>query len=628
MMGSSALRDLARLYAIETTYTDAAGRKQHASKDALAAAIEKRKASAGEKQPRALEPVVVLWGNDRTVDVDLPGGTRVEWDISLEDGSWRSGRTDVLQGTITLDAPLPAGYHTLHVNGLEALVIAAPMKAHAPRNRMWGVFAPLYAARTQRSWGAGDLGDLLAYSSWVDHHGGGVVATLPMLAAFDDEPSPYSPVSRLFWNELYLDVTRVPELDPNDVDLGALAHLQQTREVDHAGVRREKRRVLERCAARFVPNVDFERFAENAKDYAEFRARIERNSVEKDAVRYHLYVQYRLAQQMREVANAARRLGAGLYLDFPLGVNPGGYDAHRYAHVFARAVSVGAPPDLFFTKGQNWGFPPFDPDAIREDRYDYFRAAIRHHVSHAGILRIDHVMGLHRLYWIPEGADAKDGVYVRYDADELYAILVVESRRHGCTIVGEDLGTVPPEVPKKMARHGLRRMYVVQYEVKPESPPLAEPPAASVASINTHDMPPFAAWWNAKDVDDRVSMGLLDDVGAQRERETREAMKRELTASLVDGPTQDSQRVLEALLTKLSASEAEIVLINLEDLWRELEPQNVPGVPERSWKQKLRLSLEAARADGSIRRVLNNVNDRRARTLLTESGPENLVKEG
>jgi 4-alpha-glucanotransferase len=623
-MRASALRDLARLYDIETSYTDAAGTKQQASKDALAAAIEKRKASAGEKQPRALQPVAVLWGNDRTIDLDLPDGTRVEWDISLEDGAWRSGRTTVLQGTIALDAALPPGYHTLHANGHDAMLIAAPMKAHPPRERMWGIFAPLYGAHTQRSWGAGDLGDLLAYSSWVDHHGGGVVATLPMLAAFDDEPSPYSPVSRLFWNELYLDVTRVPEIDPNDIDLGAIAHLQQTREVDHAGVRREKRRVLERCAERFVPTLEFERFASYAKDYAEFRARIE----QKDSAKYHLYVQYRIAQQMREVANAARRLGAGLYLDFPLGVNPGGYDAHRYAHVFARGVSVGAPPDLFFTKGQNWGFPPFDPDALREDRYEYFRAAIRHHVAHAGILRIDHVMGLHRLYWIPEGADAKDGVYVRYNADELYAILVVESRRHGCTIVGEDLGTVPPEVPKKMARHGLRRMYVVQYEAKPEAPALSEPPAASVASINTHDMPTFAAWWNARDVDDRVSMGLLDEVGAKRERETREKMKRELVASLVDGPTQDSQRVLEALLTHLASTAAEIVLVNLEDLWRELEPQNVPGVPERSWKQKFRMSLEAARADGSIRRVVTNVNERRARGLLIESGPENLEKEG
>jgi 4-alpha-glucanotransferase len=527
----------------------------------------------------------------------------VAWDLALEDGSWRSGRIDVLGGTITLDQPVPPGYHTLVVNGHETFVIASPMKAAAPREKTWGVFAPLYAAHTHRSWGMGDLGDLLSYASWVDHHGGGVVATLPMLAAFDDEPSPYSPVSRLFWNELYLDVTRLPELQAGDVDDGAIAHLQQSRDVDYAGVRRVKQRVLARCAERFVPDAQFERFAETAREYAEFRG----------DVRYHLYVQYRMAQQMREVANAARRLGAGLYLDFPLGVNPGGYDAQRYKHVFAQGVSVGAPPDLFFTKGQDWGFRPFDPDAIRHDRYDYFRAAIRHHVSHAGILRIDHVMGLHRLYWIPEGGAAKDGVYVRYNADELYAILVLESRRHNCTIVGEDLGTVPPEVPKKMSRHGLRRMYVVQYEAKPDAP-FPPPPAASVASINTHDMPTFTAWWNAKDVDDRVAMGLLDEAGAKRERETREQMKRSIVQELVDGPASDVQTALEAVLSYLASSDAEIVLINLEDLWHEREPQNVPGVPEHSWRHKFRMGLEDAMADSSIRKVLTTISLRRAGT--------------
>ena len=619
-MLTSSLRDLARSYSIETSYTDASGKKQQASRDALVAAIEKRAgvplAAAGKQRiERVLEPVVVLWGRDRTVDVNLPNGERVEWDLHLEDGSWRSGRTDVLGGTITLDQPLPDGYHTLLLNGGAhgALVIAAPPKAFAPRRKTWGLFAPLYAAHTRRSWGAGDLGDLLAWSSWVDHHGGGIVATLPMLAAFDDEPSPYSPVSRLFWNEMYLDVTRLPEFQPGDADDGAIAHLQQMRDVDYAAVRREKRRAIERCAERFTGGSGFEQFASRAGEYAEFRARTER----RDSAKYHLYAQYRIAQQMREVANAARRIGTGLYLDYPLGVNPGGFDARQYAHVFASGVSVGAPPDLFFTKGQNWGFPPFDPDAIRDDRYQYYRDTIRHHVSHAGILRIDHVMGLHRLYWIPEGGDARNGVYVRYKPDELYAILVVESRRHGCVIVGEDLGTVPPEVPKLMNKHGLRQMYVVQYEVKPGDPPISEPPAQSIASVNTHDMPTFASFWGAKDVDDRVEQDLLDEKGAANERATRDRTRHALVQFLVrhgyltSGPTENVRTILDALLAYLASSDAEMMLINPEDLWEELAPQNVPGLPDRSWRHKFRLSLEEAQADGSIRRTLTNVNERR-----------------
>lgn len=299
----------------------------------------------------------------------------------------------------------------------------------------------------------------------------------------------------------------------------------------------------------------------------------------------------------------------GLYLDFPLGVHPDGEDVHKYRDVFAKGVSVGAPPDSFFTKGQNWGFPPFHPEALRESKYEYFRAAIAHHTRHADILRIDHVMALHRLYWIPDGMDPKDGVYVRYDDEELYAIVVLESNRHRCAIVGEDLGTVPDYLPRAMNRHGLRHMYVVQYEAKPERPPLPEPPRMSVASVNTHDMPTFAAFWNGKDIDDRIEQGLLSKQDAEQEREARKKICEEIARQVGDGD------VLENVLTFLAKSPAEVVLVNLEDLWGETEPQNMPGVPERSWKQIFRLSLEEATRDERVRRILGAVAE--ARGLLS-----------
>ena len=627
-MRLSRLRELSRRFSIETSYTDAAGRRRTAGRDVLVALIEKRAGrSIGELDAvagptPAVEPVNVLWGTERSVRLNLTDASRVEWDLELEDGSWRSGRSSVFGGSISLDVPLPPGYHMLTLNAEHTtLLIAAPKKAASPRARTWGLFVPLYAGHTRRSWGAGDVGDLLAWSGWVDALGGGVVATLPMLASFEDEPSPYSPISRLYWNEMYLDVTRLPELADGDIDDGAVAHLQQTRDIDYAALRREKRRVLEACAARFIPDDEFEQFVRKARDYAAWRASFE----QRDSASYHLYVQYRMAQQMRAAANAARRLGVGLYLDFPLGVNGSGYDVQRYPGLFARGVSVGSPPDPFFTKGQNWGFPPFDPDAIRRDRYAYFRAAIAHHMAHAGILRLDHVMGLHRLYWIPEGADAADGTYVRYRAEELYAILTLESRRHGCVVVGEDLGTVPPEVPRTMHRHGIRRMYVVQYEAKGEQPPVPPPPAASVASLNTHDMPPFRSFWSAADVDDRVEQNLLDVEGADAERSSRDLMKKEISAFLVEKghltgwPGEDTAKVLEGLLAFLASSAAEIVLVNPEDLWGEVTPQNRPGVPEQSWRQKFRLRLEDAQADGTIRRLLERVQARRVHDLSRES---------
>jgi 4-alpha-glucanotransferase len=516
--------------------------------------------------------------------VDATGKTRTASRDALD--AVRNALGDIPDAKVRVvwDGSVPYGYHE---DG-DTFVISAPRQAHAPKaKKSWGVFVPLAAAHSRRSWGAGDLGDLLRYREWSQQHGADYVATLPLLAAFDDEPSPYSPVSRLYWNELYLDVERLPEYREGDRDDAGIAHLNQLRDVDYAGVRRAKRRVLEKLAERWTPSDDF------ARDYAEWRAAHE----QKDSVRYHRYVQTRIAEQMRA-------LGKSLYLDFPIGVNGGGYDVHCYPDSFVKGMSVGAPPDAFFTKGQNWGFPPLHPDVMRARRYDYFRAAIRHHVSHAGVLRLDHVMGLHRLFWIPDGMEAKDGVYVEYPAEELYAIVVLESHLHECAIVGEDLGTVPDYVPSAMAALGLRRMFVIEYEAA-----LRPPDAATVASVNTHDMPPWAAWWDGQDIEDRLEHGLLDALGAREEREKREEIRRTFTRSL--HAPYDRGRVLVAALEWLAASEAEIVLVNLEDLWGERVPQNVPGMPERSWRHKLREGLEETMADTHVRNVLTRIQERR-----------------
>jgi 4-alpha-glucanotransferase len=438
-------------------------------------------------------------------------------------------------------------------------VICAPRKAHPIDRKTWGLFIPLYAAHTKAKQ-TGDLSVLQQYLDWTRELGGGIVATLPLLASFDDEPSPYSPVSRLFWNENFRSAAAKPPLFKSGDSVPALL-----------------------------------------KEYAEFRA----------THGGHHNADYYIEAQLAVSAEMAALPKDSLYLDYPLGVNGGGYDVWKYPNVFANGVSVGAPPDSFFTKGQNWGFPPFDPEGIRENRYEYFRAAIVHHMKHAGILRLDHVMGLHRLYWIPDGFDAKDGVYVRYREDELYAILTLESRRHRCALVGEDLGTVPKYVPGAMQSHGLRRMFVVQYEAKPEPRVISEPARTSVASINTHDMPTFAAYWRGLDIDDRVAQDLLGEEDANQERASRAAIRDALKQQLgID--TDDELEVLEALLRFLGASDAEVVLVNLEDLWGETQPQNVPGVPERSWKQRFRLSLEEARENKGVRRILATLNGARA----------------
>jgi 4-alpha-glucanotransferase len=587
------LRELARLCSVQLSYDDASGKKRTPSRGALTAALKARnpghaklsealKARREAFERQVVEPVTVAWGSEvPLIEVTVPPalhGTRATCEIVLESGGVVAGIVKVAD-TILLPR-VPFGYHTLHLTiggtRYESALFVAPPEAFAPQHRMWGVFAPVYALRTAKTRGIGDLGDLLALQQRIESLGGGFVATLPMNAIFpDDDPSPYSPVSRLFWNELYLDVRRLPEWQGEELpDHDDLI-------VDWKRIATERHALLSKLAERFVPDDDFAAFENEARDYAEFRG---------DA-KYHLYVQYRMSQQLRA-------LQGRLYLDYPLGVSPNGYDAHKYAGHFANGVSVGAPPDLFFTKGQNWGFAPFDPDAIRVRHHDYFRRCIRHQLAYASILRIDHVMGLHRLFWIPDGGEPKDGVYVRYPEEELYAVLAIESQRAQSVIVGEDLGTVPQYVPRMMQRHGIRRMSVVQYELGPEH--VGEPPKESIASINTHDMPTFSGFWNGDDVDDRVAQGLLDERGAAAEREKREAMRAQLVRFLTARgllPTEANRpaAVLEAVLRFLASSDAELVLVNLEDLWLEREPVNRPGVPERSWRRRMRVPLEQLR---------------------------------
>ncbi|MFP5286964.1 MAG: 4-alpha-glucanotransferase, partial [Thermoanaerobaculia bacterium] len=302
-------------------------------------------------------------------------------------------------------------------------------------------------------------------------------------------------------------------------------------------------------------------------------------------------------EQVRAMAEQARRRGPGLYLDLPLGVHGSSYDVWRYRELFAEGISAGAPPDALFTGGQDWGFPPLLPERLREHGYDYLIESLRHHLRYSGLLRIDHVMQLYRLFWIPRGMDASAGVYVRYPVDELFAVLSVESHRHQAIVVGENLGTVPPEIGEAMDRHDVLGMYVVQYELQPGSEGLRTPPARSAASLNTHDMPTFRAFWEARDVAVLQQLGFFSEDQAREERERRAELRRQMLEELPTGERNDERAhagVLRRLLEILAASPARMVLVNLEDLWGEAEPQNVPGThTERpNWRRKARYSFE------------------------------------
>jgi 4-alpha-glucanotransferase len=232
----------------------------------------------------------------------------------------------------------------------------------------------------------------------------------------------------------------------------------------------------------------------------------------------------------------------------------------------------------------------------------------------AGVLRIDHVMGLHRLFCIPDEMEATEGVYVHMPHEELYAVVALESHRHQTMIVGEDLGTVPDAVREAMDRHAFSRMYVLPFELRPgETMIMGEIPESCVASANTHDLPTWRGWWEGRDIDVRVEMGLTAEDEAEDEKRERKETARALADRL--GVEPEPAATLEAALGALAASDARLLLVNLEDLWLEEAPQNVPGTHRErpNWRRKAALSLEEMEADATVKRILGSIDDRRRR---------------
>lgn len=693
----SLLHRVARLYEVQCAYNNAFGQLVHSPPEAILSVLRTLAAPAESMHDlsdafrqrrqqlwrRGIEPVLIAWEGALNFTLRLPvehAESQVKYQVMLESGEMRAGVCSELhtsyglpeiEGTryvkrrLAVPETLPLGYHRMRVQyetiSCEAHLVSSLVQTYTPadgRNR-WGIFCPLYALQSERSWGAGDLSDLSALIEFAAQTGGDVVGTLPLLPAFLDEPfnpSPYAPVSRRFWNEFYLDVTRIAEFEycraaqalTQSSDFQAdLASVRKTRYIDYRRLMGMKRRIVEELL-RCLLNQQSERrdyFAQfieshpSVQDYAAFRAKIERErkvwqlwpassregalapgDFDDAARQYHLYVQWQCHEQMHELSTKARTAGAKLYLDFPLGVNRDGYDVWREPSAFALQASGGAPPDGFFSKGQDWGFPPPHPDGLRAQGYRHYAECLRHHMQAAGMLRVDHILGLHRLYWVPEGFAANQGVYVHYRAEEFYAVLSLESHRHQTQIVGENLGTVPSYVYDAMARHDVIGMRVGQFSVQPDpQKALEEIPAKTIVSLNTHDTPTFAGFWHGSDIQDRIDLGLLDESESVAERQYRAAQREALVRFLQASgqlPTEASDLsdneilILKGWLSHLAAGNADLLLVNLEDLWLEPLPQNVPGTwDERpNWQRTAQLTLEAIGRSSSVNEILKAIN--------------------
>jgi 4-alpha-glucanotransferase len=578
---------------------------------------------------------------------------------------------------LPLPPTLPPGYHRLRVSlggsTAETRLIVAPRRCYlpsAPIERCWALTAQLYALRSARNWGIGDFTDLAALGVGAARRGAGALGINPLHALFPAVPghiSPYSPSSRRFLNPLYIDVEAVPDFRDGMVPPG-LAAARAGDLVDYPAVARVKCAAFDALYDAFARQHldgqesarggDFRRFQQDGGAalgaFATFTAlhehvtaqggafswqqwpaalrqptspEVARFAVEhRRRIELHQYLQWEAERQLAAAAAAAEQAGLrlGLYRDLAVGVDPSGAEAWADPSLMVSGVSVGAPPDLLSLQGQNWGLAPLNPVALERDGFAPFIAALRANMRHAGVLRLDHVMALKQLYWVPAGASPAQGAYVAYPFAELRAILALESERQRCCVIGEDLGTVPEGFSETLREVGALSYRVLFFERESDGrfrPPESYP-ALSSAAVSTHDLPTLRGFWLGHDLDWRRRLGLYPDAAAadkdaqERRRDRRrlldalvaaEVLSRAKAAALLphgDGPVYDPV-LPEAVHRFLGKSPAKLVLMQIEDVLGEVEQANLPGtVAEHpNWQRRLSLALDEILAGRDFARL-------------------------
>ncbi|WP_328839198.1 4-alpha-glucanotransferase [Streptomyces europaeiscabiei] len=625
--------------------------------EAVTAALAARERLLGE---RLLPPTVVCWadGEHPAALAALPDGTRLR--IETEQGELRTGVEQLPPGVHALRATAPDG------RTAEAHLVVAPARLPAAPGRTYGLLVQLYSLLSQRSWGMGDLGDLAELTAWAGRAlGAGFVQVNPLHAAVPGtptDPSPYRPSSRRYPDPVHLRVEEVPEYpyalsaaaraassSPGDRDrLGVLLEravrlresvLSKGELIDRDAVWDLKREALELvravplgpgrraaywdflaeegealedhatwCALAEVHGSDWQHWPTGLRDPRSAETARARGEL-MDRVDFHTRLAWLTDAQLGTAQRSARDAGMpiGLVHDLAVGVHPGGADAWAQQEYFAAGMSVGAPPDAFNSRGQDWGLPPWRPDRLAESGYAPYRRLLRALLRHAGALRIDHVMGLFRLWWVPQGQAPTEGTYVRYDGDAMLAILVLEASRAGALVIGEDLGTVEPGVREALDARGVLGTSVLWFERDWEGTGRPLPPerwrANCLATATTHDLPPTASRLTCDHVDLRHGLGLLtrslDEERAEAAADAGEWLALLARLGLLDGAgggisTTSEEDQIQALHRFLLRTPARMIGLWLPDTLGDRRPQNLPG----TWDQYPNWRLPIADAAG------------------------------
>ena len=548
------------------------------------------------------------------------------WELDLEDGTCLDGDGDL--------PAIPLGYHTLRRIGLPSIrLIVSPGTCHLPADLFtWGWAVQLYAVRSRDSWGMGDLGDLRRLSTWSRSLGSRMTLLSPLHASIVGAPqqrSPYFPSSRCFRNPIYLRIEDVPGAADARLDLIALSArgkaLTTGRVIDRDAVWALKLEALERLWRRFDGDPAFDEYCDEQgpalAGFAAFCALAEQHgapwtnwpaalhdpaSVEVlefvdanvDRIRFHQWLQWLVDLQLWSAGGET-----DLMQDLAVGVDPGGADAWLWSDCFASGVRVGAPPDEFNTQGQDWGLPPFDPWRLRAAAYEPFIRTVRAGFRHAGGLRVDHVMGLFRLFWIPPGAGAADGTYVRYPWQDMLRIVALESVRAGAYVVGEDLGTVEPQVRDELQKAKVLSYRLLWFE---EAAPAGFPRDA-LAAVTTHDLPTVAGLWGGADL---AELRRLDLAPNEESTAAIVARLKEL-GGLSDGDPDGE--VVEIAYELLASAPSRLVTATLDDALVVEERPNVPGTTDErpNWSLALPALLEDIEVDTRAATIAGTLNARR-----------------
>jgi 4-alpha-glucanotransferase len=617
---------------IETSFTDVDGVEQPADEPTLRLLLELL------SQPGTTGNVLVVRHGD-AIDLGAGNGAAGTVLTTLRKHDHVLARSQESQ--LALPDDLPRGDYRLDLSSGDGQnksfkLLHTPSRAYQPAfalegQRSWVLSVQLYSLCNARNFGHGDFTDLRHLLELVANAGGGGVGVNPLHALSEADPeeaSPYAPSSRVFLNWLYIDVGGLPGIEPNELEAMQPHQSRDDGLIDYGGVAAAKEKVLRLAYRRFVDNAsdsDREAFAVFRQDmgadlhrYAAFCLLRRREGgswrywrrpwaqptaqdiealvqKEADEIGFHEFVQFEAFRQLSRCKEVAQQRGMeiGLYLDIAVGVHPDGFDAWNDPDVFLQGASIGAPPDALNKMGQNWGLTSFHPGVLRQRGYDPLRKMLGASMRHAGAIRIDHVLGLNRLYIIPPGSDAMHGAYIRYPLDELLAVIAMESQFHRCLVIGEDLGTVPDGLREKLRDFGIWTYRVMMFEQ--DGTGFHGPdryPEAALATFSTHDLPTFAGWRGGRDIELMQSLGLPAAEDASQRAATVQRLRQVLEAEDADGPSYD------AVIDFLFRTPARLISFGLEDLMNLERQINMPGTYREypNWRHCVRFEPSEVKA--------------------------------